>query len=229
MSTLADYLAFAKAHPRLFVNPPQGGGITILLDEEEIRAVEQQEAQRLKAQGLPAEWAQVGIAYQDQYVLLLRDAVRFPDGSFGTCIRSVNEDETAPGVVVLPLYQGQVLLIRHFRHEKRGWQLEIPQGFGMPGLSSEESIRIELKEEIDATVSRLIPLGQVHLDTRSDANRIELFFADIDSYGEVELQEGITELLPTPVTEVERMIREDEIDNVFLLVTFARAKLYGLL
>lgn len=227
MSTLAEYLAFAKAHPALFVNPPQGG-ITILLDEDEIREAEKQDARRLEAQGLPAEWAQVGFAYRDQYVLLLRDAVRFPDGSLGTCTRSVDEDERAPGVVVLPLHQGRILLIRHFRHGTRTWHLEIPQGFGIPGLSSEESIRIELKEEIDATVSRLMPLGQVHLDTRSGANRIELFFAEIDSYGDVELQEGITELLPTPVAEVERMIRDNEIDNVFLLVTYARAKLYGL-
>jgi ADP-ribose pyrophosphatase len=228
MSTLADYLAFAKAHQGLFENSPEGG-ITILLVEDEIREAERQEARRLEALGLPAEWAQVGIAYRDQYVLLLRDAVRYPDGSFGTCIRSVDEDEHAPGVVVLPLYQGQILLIRHFRHEKRDWQLEIPQGFGIPGLSSEESIRVELKEEIDAAISRLVPLGQVHLDTRSGANRIELFFAEIDSYGDVELQEGITELLPTSVTEVERMIRENELDNVFLLVTYARAKLHGLL
>ena len=48
MSTLADYLAFAKAHPGLFVNPPQGG-ITILLDEDEIREAEKQEEQRLEA------------------------------------------------------------------------------------------------------------------------------------------------------------------------------------
>ncbi len=228
MNTLADYLAFSEAHQGLFVNPPQGG-ITILLDEDEICEAERQEARRLEAQGLPAEWAQVGIAYRDQYVFLLRDAVRYPDGSFGTHIRSVDEDEHAPGVVVLPLYQGQILLIRHFRHEKRDWQLEIPQGFGISGLSSEESIRIELKEEIGADVSRLIPLGQVHLDTHSGTNRVELFFAEIDSYGDVELQEGITELLTTPVSEVEQMIRENEMDNVFLLVTFARAKLNGLI
>ncbi len=228
MSTLADYFAFAEAHPALFVNPPQDG-ITILLNEDEIQEAERQEARRLEKQGLPAEWAKVGIAYRDQYVLLLRDAVRFPDGSLGTYIRSVDEDEHAPGVVVLPLHQGRVLLIRHFRHEKRDWQLEIPQGFGIPGLSSEESIHIELKQEIDATVSRLVPLGEVHLDTNSGANRVELFFAEIDSYGEVELQEGITELLPTPVAEVERMIHENELDNIFLLVTYARARLQVLL
>ena len=190
---------------------------------------ESQESRRLEAQGMPAEWAQVGIAYRDQYVLLLRDAVRFTDGSMGTTVRSVDKDEHAPGVVVLPLHQGKMLLIRHFRHEKRDWQLEIPQGFGIPGLSSEESIRLELMEEIDATISRLVPLGQVHLDTSFGANCVDLFLAELDLYGEVELQEGITELLPTPISEVERMIRENELDNMFLLVTYTRAKLQGLL
>ena len=228
MSTLADYLAFAKAHPGLFVNPPHGG-ITILLDEDEIRATESHEARRLEAQGLPAEWAQVGIAYRDQYVLLLRDAVRFPDGSLATCIRSVDDDERPPGVVVLPLHQGQVLLIRHFRHGTRTWHLEVPQGFGIPGLSSEESIRLELQQEISATVSRLVSLGRFHPDTRVGANVVELFYADIETYGDLELQEGIIELLPTPVLELERMIRENEITNTFLLVAYTRAKLQGLL
>ncbi len=69
MSTLADYFAFAEAHPALFVNPPKGG-FTILLDEAEIQEAEAQAAQRLEAQGLPAEWVRVGIVYQDQYIML---------------------------------------------------------------------------------------------------------------------------------------------------------------
>jgi len=228
MSTLADYLAFAKAHPGLFVNPPQGG-ITILLDEDEIREAEKQEARRLEAQGMPAEWAKVGFAYRDQYVLLLRDAVRLSDGTLGTRIRSVDKDERAPGVVVLPFYQGHVLLIRHFRHGTRAWHLEVPQGFGIPGLSSEESIRLELQQEISATVSSLVSLGRFHPDTRVGANVVELFYAVIETYGDVELQEGIIELLPTQMSQLERMIRENVIDNVFLLVAYARAKLHGLI
>lgn len=228
MNRLTEYLSFAEAHPALFVNPPQGG-ITILLDKDKICAAEAQMVRKLNEEGFSAEWAKVGIAYQDQYVLLLRDAVRFPDGSLGTCVRSVDEDESVPGVVVLPLYQGHILLIRHFRHGTRTWHLEIPQGFGIPGLSSEMSARTELEEEITATVSRMIPLGKVHPDISSGSNYVELFFADIESYGDVELQEGITELLPTPLPEVERMIRENEITNLFLLVTYTRAKLYGLL
>lgn len=135
MSTLADYLAFAKAHPKLFANPSEGG-ITILLSEEEIQEAEAQMVQWLESKGMPTEWARVGIVYRDQYALILRDAVRFPGGFLGTYIRFVGEEDDPPGVIVLPVYQGQVLLIRHFRHATRSWHTEIPRGFGKKGLSS---------------------------------------------------------------------------------------------
>lgn len=228
MSTLADYLAFAKAHPALFVNPPEGG-VTILLDEDEIREVESQAAGRLEAQGLPAEWARVGIAFQDQYVLMLRDAVRFPGGFLNTYIRFVGEEDDPPGVIVLPLYQGQVLLIRHFRHATRTWHVEIPRGFGKKGLSSEENARRELEEEIEATISRLVSLGPIYPDAAASTECDELFYAEVESYGSVESQEAIAELLPTPVPEFERMIRDNEITDGFTLAAYARAKLRGLL
>src|SRR6266498_2317200 len=82
INMLEEYLTFAKSHPKLFTNPPEGS-FTILLEEEEIRRVEQFMGEKLKTKGLPSEWAHVGIAYRDQYVLLLRDAVRFADGSLG--------------------------------------------------------------------------------------------------------------------------------------------------
>jgi hypothetical protein len=56
-----------------------------------------------------------------------------------------------------------------------------------------------------------------------------LFYTEIEAYGDAELQEGITEILPTPVPEVERMIREHEITSITLLVTYTRAKLLRLL
>src|SRR2546421_371902 len=112
---------------------------------------------------MPVEWAQVGIAFEDQYAMILRDAVRFPAGSLGTYIRMVRKG--TPGVIVFPIYQKQVLLIRHFRHATRTWHIEIPRGFGMKDLSSEESARRELREEIEATISCLVPLGRIYPDT----------------------------------------------------------------
>ncbi len=226
MSTLEDYFAFAKTHPTLFVNPP-GAGFTILLDEAEIREAESQMAQWLKEKGLPTNWAQVGIAFQDQYTMILRDAVRFPNGALGTYIRMVGDG--TPGVIVLPIYRDQVLLIRHFRHATRIWHIEIPRGFGKKGLSSEENARRELREEIGATIARLVSLGRVYPDTGALSEYNDFFYAEVESYGEIEADEAIVELLPTSLSEFERMIRENEMTDGFTLTAYALAKAQGLL
>ena len=92
---LAEYLAFSEAHPERFMNPPEGG-FTILLKEAEISEVEAYMSQKLQAKGLPTEWSRVGIAYQDQYGMILRDAVRFPGGALGTYIRFIGKVARAP-------------------------------------------------------------------------------------------------------------------------------------
>ncbi len=226
MSPLEDYSAFAKTHPTLFVNPP-GAGFTILLGEAEIREAESQMARWLKAKELPTEWAQVGIAFHDQYAMILRDAVRFPNGALGTYIRMVSDG--TPGVIVLPIYQSQVLLVRHFRHATRTWHIEIPRGFGTKGLSSEENAQRELQEEIGALITRLVSLGKVYPDAGAEAGYNDFFYAEVESYGQLETNEGIVELLPTPLPEFERMIRKNELTDGFTITAYALAKAQGLL
>lgn len=222
------YFSLAHDRPELFVNPP-GKIITILLDESEIQAAEEAVAARLAKRNLPTEWAQVGVAYQDQYLMLLRDAVRFPDGSLGTYIRAIPPDGGAPGVVVLPVYQGNVILVRHFRHGARAWYWEIPRGFGEAGSTPEENARRELEEEIDAKITRVIALGPVNLDTDSSGSADELFYAEVASYGQPETAEGIATLHVVSMKEFERMIRDGEIMEGYTLAAYARAKAYGLI
>jgi ADP-ribose pyrophosphatase len=228
MSTLKDYFAFAQANPELFVNPSEEG-ITILLDENEIRDVEIEAVQLLESQGLPVEWAKIGIVYQDQYLMILRDAVRFPGGKTGTYIRLVDDQSEVLGTIILPVFQKKVLLIRHFRHATRRWHIEIPRGFGTKGLSSEENARKELEEEIGATISRLIPLGQSYPDTGMMSAANNFFYAEVESYGQTQVEEAIIEIIPTAISEFQRMIRENEITDGYTLVAYARASAYGLL
>src|SRR5262245_7859033 len=101
-----------RSRPELFANPPDAA-FEILLDEDEIRQAEAQMEERLTSSGRSAEWARVGIAFRDQYLVLLRDAVRFSDGSLGTYIRFVDQYPGILGVVTLPVWRSQVLLIRH--------------------------------------------------------------------------------------------------------------------
>jgi len=226
-SHLEQYFAFIQRHPELFVNPP-GAEITILLDEEKIREAEAQRGQFFAEKGLPAEWAQVGIVNRDLYGILLRDAVRFSDGTLGTYIRFVR-DGGAPGVVILPVYQKRVLLMRHFRHATRTWHIEIPRGFGEAGLTNEENARRELQEETEAVIEKLVPLGQAYPDTGSNAGYIVYFYAEIASYGATDVNEGISSLFLATVDELEDLIRNNTINDEFTIVAYTYAKLQKLL
>jgi ADP-ribose pyrophosphatase len=227
MSGFQEYLSFAKLHPDLFVNPPTGG-FTIILDEDEIREIEAFMAQKLSMRGLPASLAQVGIVYEDQYGRILRDAVHFPDGSPGTYIRFVSREVGVPGVVILPLYQGNILLLRRFHHATRRWHLEIPAGGGSAQLSGEEAARQLLLRDIEATAGSLVPLGQLDVGPGMAADGAKLFYAQLASYGQGNRREGITEVLCLDLPTFERMIRENEINDGFTIAVYLHAKLQGL-
>jgi len=188
MSALEEYFTFAQNHPELFVNP-LSGGFTIVMNENEIREIESFMAQKLQAKGLPAEWADVGIVYEDQYGRILRDAVRFPGGAPGTYIRFVSREVGTPGVVVLALHQGNVLLLRRFRHATRTWHLEVPLGPGMREAPAEESARRELLKDIEASVARLVPLGKLDYGPGIASDGAEFFYAEVTSYSSGNMHE----------------------------------------
>lgn len=232
MDDLDRYFDYARSHPEQFVNPPDGL-ITVLLDPEQIAEAESLMERRLLARGVPHHqaraWSRVGIAFQDQYTFLLRDAVRFSNGTLGTYIRFVDPDNSAPGVIILPIYQGRVVLVRHFRHAARQWSLELPRGFGEDGLSNEANALRELEEEIGAKVERLIALGSIQPDSGMSAESDALFFAELSAVGALDTAEGISNLALTPVPEFERLIAEGAIFDGFTLGAYARAKTRGLI
>jgi ADP-ribose diphosphatase len=171
---LRRYLELAAQRPDWFANPPNAA-FAILLDEGEIQQAEAEQARRLMASGQPAEWAAIGIVYEDQYLTILRDAVRYLDGARGAYIRAV-ADLVAPGVVgVLPVYDGKILLIQHFRHATRDWRLEIPSGGCEPGATADDDARRELAEEIGGVPRRLVSMGYFHEDIGLSGGLIELW------------------------------------------------------
>jgi ADP-ribose pyrophosphatase len=113
---------------------------------------------------------------------------------------------------------------RHFRHATRTWHLEIPRGFGVANDSSEESVRRELAEELGATISRLVSLGQVYPATDFSSANVEFFYAEVESYSKVETDEAIVDLFSTPIVEFELMIQENKINDAFTLTAYALAK-----
>jgi ADP-ribose pyrophosphatase len=227
MQRRSDYFELVRANPEQFANPP-GAAFEILLTEEEIGQAERAMEQWLSAAGGAPEWAAVGIVYRDQYLTIVRDAVRFLDGRLGTYIRFWNQHPERLGVAVLPLWEEHVLLVRHFRHATRSWHLEIPRGFGIH-TDTVETARQELREEIGADAMVLADLGEFDPDSGFGVSRVALFLAEVESYGRGEDVEGITDILPTPIEEFERMIASGELADGFLLAAYARAKARGLI
>ncbi|MFF4371217.1 NUDIX hydrolase [Streptomyces sp. NPDC001594] len=200
------YEALRAARPELFRNEP--GGIEILTDPEAVAAAG-------------------GVLYQDPYVMLVRDAVRFPDGREGTYIRAIGTT-AEPGCVVLPLLEGRVVLIEHFRHAPRSWGWEIPRGFGTRGLEDTANAAKELREEIGAKVLELLPLGVVQPDTGMTGDRVRLYAARIDGIGTLAVGEGIRRTLTVPFGEAEAMVLDGRITDGFTMAALLRARLAGL-
>jgi ADP-ribose pyrophosphatase len=230
MSEAADDLRYRELRdrlPELFVNPP-GAAVEILDDPAEVAAAERAKVEALRARGLPEEWGRSGVAYQDEWLTLLRDPVRFPGGALGTYIRAISMGGTY-GVVLLPVLDGAVVLIEHFRHATRRWHLEAPRGFGEPGVPAEEQATRELREEIGAEVVRLVDLGVLHPDTGTSTDEVRLFLAEVAAVGEPDAREGIRALRRCPPAEVGALIRDGVLTDSFTIAAWTRAHLRGLL
>jgi ADP-ribose pyrophosphatase len=228
MNKLIRYLSLVEAHPDMFKNPGDEA-FSILLEPSQIQEVQSVVARRLKQKELPLEWAEVGLVYEDEYILILRDAVRFQNGQLGTYFRLVVKPYKALGVVILPIYQKKILLFRHFRHATRNWHLEIPRGFGELGLSSYENAKKELREEIGTEEAIFTSLGNLHVDTGISAESVELFFAEISNFDRGDALEGIQQLQLVEVEEFEKMIIDCQITDSFTIAAYTRAKLNRLI
>lgn len=221
------YDTIRRRWPELFVNPP-GAAYEILFEPSLVRVAEDEDEARLTARGFPAAWAKTGVVYEDPFIILVRDAVRRPDRSLGGYSRKLAASGAA-GVVVLPVFEDKIVLIRQFRHATRTQHLEVPRGFGEPGVSAADQARAELREEIQAEADSLVELGSFHSNTGDSSGSTELFLANIHDFGQPQESEGITDIVLKEPKRVAELIRDGEITDSFTIGAFTRAWLRGLL
>ena len=221
------YRSLLAARPALALNP--SGGITVVSDAAETARIEALMADRFAAQGLPREWARAGIFYEDPYIILLRDAVIFPDGKPGLYHRVIARHDEPTGVAVLGRYDGKIVLIRHFRHPSRAWHLEIPRGAVGADEDPGHVARLEISEEIGGTIRSLQRLGLLHGASALMRHSVVLVYAELESIGTPALGEGIAEILLVSPSEFERMIADSVITDAFTVAAAYHARLRGLL
>lgn len=113
-------------------------------------------------------------------------------------------------VCMLPVFRDDtVVLIKQFRHAVRDYLLEIPAGLLEPDENPEETAVRELKEEIGASVEKLVNLGSFYTSPGYTTEVFHFFQADISDYGIQELEEDeVIDIIPVTVDEFYRMIDE---------------------
>lgn len=224
------YHSIVKDKPSFFNN--DNSLFQILLNEEEIKSWQSAKLKQLAEKSQPEGWADIGIVFNDPYVIILRDLIEFPDGFRGGYIRLYNRaylEGGAAGVVMLPEMNGKLLLMHQFRHATRSWHWEVPRGFGEPGVEAEDQARAEIEEEISGEIAELTNLGLYFNNTGLEGNPIYLFLAKMSSVGEPKLKFGVDKFIWVSVSELEKMIADGEITDGFTIAAYTRAKLKKLI
>ena len=224
------YKKIVQTHKRIFLND-DSFPIKIILVDDLIREWQETKRQELLEKKDPPQWADIGVILDDPYIIVLRDLVEFPDGRLGGYFRVINRADLEGGksVAILPVFNNKILLQHQFRHATRAWHYEIPRGFGEPNISAEENAHKEIGEETGGKIKNLIPLGLYHSNTGLDGNDIHLFFAELESIGEPDINEGIENFHLVTTEELEEMIRSEKITDGFTIAAYTRAKLRGLI
>ncbi len=134
------------------------------------------------------------------------DEVRLPSGRTST--REVVEHRGAVAIVPVTA-DGQVLLVRQYRHAAGETLLELPAGTREPGEDPAETARRELAEEIGYAAGTLTELVTYLSSAGYSTERITLFRADgctpIEGAAVDATDEGI-ELVPVPLAEVPALL-----------------------
>lgn len=224
-----DYFSLVNSHSKLFDN--ENVLLNIVLDQKIISEWEAKKEAELKQKGLSLEWAKIGVILDDPYNIIVRDLVQFPDGAMRGYARSIATASLrgGKGVVVLPEYEGKIMLLHQYRHATRQWHYEVPRGYGEPNVLAIENAHKEVEEETGGKVAELVSLGEFYNNTGYESASVALFYAKLASVGTPEINEGIESFVWLTVKELEEWIADEKITDGFTIAAYTKAKLKGLI
>ena len=159
--------------------------------------------------------------YQGRAVNIRVDTVEKASGTKTT--REVVEHSDCVAVVVLD-EQGNVLLVRQFRHAVDKFLLEIPAGGIDPGEEPVDSVRRELQEEIGFFPRKIDKVGGFYATPGYGTEYLHCFLAtDLVPSRLVAEDTDDIELVRVPREEIPRLIASGEIcdaKSIAALFTF---------
>jgi ADP-ribose pyrophosphatase len=223
MASLKKYFKLMKEHPQLFRNPEGEGIVTIITDPQKIKILQAEKKREYKEAGKKPEWIDIGVLSEDPWFWVVRDLVEFPDGKIGGYLRVLGRKtlEGGTNVVMFPMLDNKVVLLRRFSHDERDWIWEIPHGFGEPGLSAEECARKELEEETGLIAKNLIEIGRMEGPDGATA----YYYAEMMT-GELkpEIGEAISKCELLSLSEFEQWLFSGKITSWFTTIVYLMCK-----
>jgi ADP-ribose pyrophosphatase len=121
----------------------------------------------------PAERLATRRAFAGRRIEVDVDRVRLPNGHVAE-LELIHHPGAA---AIVPVHEGEVLLVRQYRYATGGWLLEVPAGTLGPGEAPASCAARELIEETGYRAGSLQPLGWVWSTPGFTDERIWLFLA----------------------------------------------------
>ena len=155
-----------------------------------------------------------GVVYKSKYNIMCVDPIVDKHENYFPYERIIPTAGT--GVVMVTMHKENFILLKQYRHAPRKIQMSFPRGYGELGIFSEANAEKELKEEINAHISKTpVFLGEISPDSGLTSCCVDVYLVEVDSYSQNDGYEGIMEIKEISDSEFKNMMNQNEDDYFF--------------
>ena len=162
-----------------------------------------------------------GVVYKSGYNAMIVDPIEGGKYEFYPYERIIPSSDT-DGTVMVTVHKGHYILLKQYRHALRKEQFAFPRGYAEPGEMPEDSVIRELKEELNAVVTKSpVFLGRITPDSGLSGTDAYVYKVEIDEYQTAVGHEGILDYIEIPIEEFADWIHSGNTDDGFTLGAYA--------
>lgn len=164
--------------------------------------------------------------YQNRFITVYDDDVRYPTGRQGRFLR-ITEGDGSPAVVALPHCGELIALVRTYRYAIQAFEWSLPRGFANAATDSTADVVRELAEELGSPPIRLEQLGSVRANSGLLSGSADVFMAEYASTALTPQDDEIHDIRWISVPNLLAEIRSGQIADGFTLSAICLAMAAG--
>lgn len=210
MLEIDKYLEYYNKFPHLF---RYNENINIIIDKTKLKEYAYKNNCKL------------GVVFENNYFSLVVDLIENSSGLNYTYARIINKNKYN-GVVIIPILNNKIVFLKQFRHGTREFEIELPRGFSEKSKTIQENAKNEIYEELGVGITKIEHLGSVISDTGLSGGLVHVFACEIESVGNLSVDEGIKETLQMSLLEAEALINENRIRDCFTISALYKLKIF---